>query len=430
MKWYALFAVLLCARPAHALTTGSASFNVSGSSIVIASGLNGAAVAVRETSIVTVTPGTGTWSVQFTSGSASNPFYTVSTNTFVNDRSGTGTINALNGLVAVNTQGASTIMFTLTGAWTATVSIQGFDGTSWITAGGVVPLSGLASFLTFDQSIAIPCGGFQQVRMIATAYTSGTIGVNYDVGAGNNTMQVYNNQSANLLAQVNQSGAWTVTPGTGTWTTSGSSVTSYQGGVWTVQAGTATAQMASGVYNAITPNLASGTTNVLQLDSGGRLLVNSAVTPVSNYFSFDSGQINAPSALAQNPMLMFINLSTNTKSMLLTQRIYSSIETTGYSRYQLILDPVFTSSGTNLTGSIQAVNQTSPGKSQMAVYSIPTVTSSTMSVEGFVAQFPYQTLVIQDNQSISLSPGHKLLVTSYPGTVNKTSYFTFKWLEQ
>lgn len=178
----------------------------------------------------TVTPGTGIWSVAFASGSFSNAFYTLSTNTVVSsgsitafqggqwvstmalstDRIGSGSISALNGVVVANTNGAGAVTFTLTGAWSATVSIQGFDGLNWITIGGVVPLSGLTSFLTFDQSVNVPCGGMSAVRLIATAYTSGTILVNWDVGAAPNSIQVYNNQQTNFLDTAYQGGNWQV----------------------------------------------------------------------------------------------------------------------------------------------------------------------------------------------------------------------------
>lgn len=219
------------------VTPGTGTWNNTGSSVSVTN-VAGTSLAVNITNIpqvsqagsFTVTPGTGVFSVAFTSGSFSNPFYTVSTNTVIStgsitafqggqwvstmalstDRIGSGSINALNGVVVANTNGAGAVTFTLTGAWTATVSIQGFDGTNWITIGGVVPLSGLTSFLTFDQSVNVPCGGMSAVRLIATAYTSGTVLVNWDAGAAPNSIQVYNNAQGNFLDTAYQGGNWQV----------------------------------------------------------------------------------------------------------------------------------------------------------------------------------------------------------------------------
>lgn len=121
------------------------------------------------------------------------------------DYSGTGTISALNGAVITYTQdGRSLAAFTITGTWVATITIEAtIDGTTWFTTNAIDQAneSELSSFTT-NKNIIVPCGSFSQVRLIASAYTSGTISVAYDLSVANNDEDpTYANNGALLPSQ-------------------------------------------------------------------------------------------------------------------------------------------------------------------------------------------------------------------------------------
>lgn len=108
------------------------------------------------------------------------------------DRTGSGTIGALNASVTASTAGAGTIIFTTTGTWSATITPQGTtDGTNWNNAICMQSYGALVGSTTINQSIICPTGGWSQMRMTATAYTSGTATVQYNAGAAVQAMPVY-----------------------------------------------------------------------------------------------------------------------------------------------------------------------------------------------------------------------------------------------
>lgn len=158
------------------------------------------------------------------------------------DKNQTGTISALNGTVTINTNGMATVILTLTGTWSATINLQGFDGTNWIGATGLtLPAGGITSALSANGSIAIPVGGFSQFRIQATVYTSGTVNAFMNTGSGLNVVQVYND-----------SGSPIVVKGNGTAGTPDTNVVTVQG----VSGGTG---LASNITQFGTTNISTGT---------------------------------------------------------------------------------------------------------------------------------------------------------------------------
>jgi hypothetical protein len=92
---------------------------------------------------------------------------------------GSGTITALNGTVIANIIGDSTAVFNVSGMWTAIINIQAtVDGINWFNIEGFIPaLPLVATSLTTNQSIVVGCAGYQELQLIATSFTSGTINV-------------------------------------------------------------------------------------------------------------------------------------------------------------------------------------------------------------------------------------------------------------
>lgn len=104
------------------------------------------------------------------------------------DRTGSGTIVANGGTVIAGTAGSSDVSFNLTGTWVATLVVEASpDATNWLSVLGITPSTEISSSsYTSNTFFVVPCGGYQLVRIRATAYTSGTVAVAFDAGAGVN----------------------------------------------------------------------------------------------------------------------------------------------------------------------------------------------------------------------------------------------------
>lgn len=92
----------------------------------------------------------------------------------------TGTIVALNGAVTATLNDMGSMVFTLTGTWSATIVAEGSeDNTNWINL-SIFPASGAltAAGVTVNGTYRIPSiGAYTNVRLRASAYTSGTVNV-------------------------------------------------------------------------------------------------------------------------------------------------------------------------------------------------------------------------------------------------------------
>lgn len=112
---------------------------------------------------------------------------TIATNTGAQntDITTTGTITALNGAVSISGQGVYTTSFSITGTWSATLVIEGQTPDSNWTA---LPINTISNALPYLQSMAITsngtyaitAGGFTNIRIRASAFTSGTVAVAID----------------------------------------------------------------------------------------------------------------------------------------------------------------------------------------------------------------------------------------------------------
>jgi len=118
-------------------------------------------------------------------GNALNVSATVAPST---DLIGSGTIAALNATVAVNTQGRSTITFGISGTWIATLNLEAtIDSTNWFAiesfrVGDELEVSSTTAVGNF----VVSCGGYAQIRVRASLYTSGTATIAYDSSIGQN----------------------------------------------------------------------------------------------------------------------------------------------------------------------------------------------------------------------------------------------------
>jgi hypothetical protein len=122
------------------------------------------------------------------------------------DITSTGTIAALNGAVVVNIHGCASVTFNVTGTWVATLTFEGTtDGTNWFAIyGNQISTNVTVQAIVGNTAVTVPCGGLFEVRVIATAYTSGTANLAWDAGAGPLSMIVMSPVSGAFNATVSQ----------------------------------------------------------------------------------------------------------------------------------------------------------------------------------------------------------------------------------
>lgn len=90
----------------------------------------------------------------------------------------TGNIAASGSAVTSNTRGKGTISFNVAGTWTGTLVIQGHNGdSSWTQLTGYTTPGTPVTTITANTFFFVNCAAFSQVRLIATAWTSGTANI-------------------------------------------------------------------------------------------------------------------------------------------------------------------------------------------------------------------------------------------------------------
>lgn len=126
------------------------------------------------------------------------------------DRTGNTGISVLAGVAVATTNGCSSVLFNVTGTWSATLVIEGQDGQgNWVSVKGINVITGdSVSSITANAAIMIACGGYSQVRLRASVFTSGSVNVYFNAGSGTS----YINQGVGGSLP----DAWTVKPTDGT----------------------------------------------------------------------------------------------------------------------------------------------------------------------------------------------------------------------
>lgn len=91
------------------------------------------------------------------------------------DATGSGSITALNEEVPVNVDGKGTLLLSVSGTWAGTLLVEGNVGDGqWVSINGQSPQGNLITSLTVNGVVLVAPAGFSQVRMRASAWTSGT----------------------------------------------------------------------------------------------------------------------------------------------------------------------------------------------------------------------------------------------------------------
>lgn len=124
----------------------------------------------------------------------------------ISDRVGSGTITSgttPNDVVTVNTQGMDTLRFLVTGTWVGTMRVEGLINGTWKLATANDGSQAIFAAQTANNEWYMQCGGFSQVRLRMSAYTSGTANVEYSVGVGPGAgALVWNTNAASLKMEM------------------------------------------------------------------------------------------------------------------------------------------------------------------------------------------------------------------------------------
>ena len=121
------------------------------------------------------------------------------------DKNITGTITALNGTVVIAANGTSSVNASISGTWVATLVMEGQSGDGiWYTLAVGNPNGGLnISSFTTNNLYTVGSGGFTQVRIRASTYTSGTVNVTMDASSGSaQTLAVDANGNQQIVGNV------------------------------------------------------------------------------------------------------------------------------------------------------------------------------------------------------------------------------------
>jgi hypothetical protein len=113
---------------------------------------------------------------------------------------GSGTITAVTQTVVMDAGGA--VVIQIAGTWVGTLQFEGTDGDgSWVT---IPAISGATSTFVTTTTVNAPmqmnAAGFVQVRVISTAWTSGTATISWSATANSHVMFAYSPNATNFQA--------------------------------------------------------------------------------------------------------------------------------------------------------------------------------------------------------------------------------------
>ncbi len=222
------------------------------------------------------------------------------------DKSISGTIAALNGTLVLPINGISTVNISISGTWSATLAFEGQSGDGiWNAIAASNPAGGdNVTTATTNNTYTVGVGGFTQVRVIATAYTSGTAAITMNGSSGDQqTLAVDANGNQQ---QVGDSAAGTADSGSNP-----------------VKIG--------GVYESTAQTLTSGQRGTLQLDPRSFLIT----TPVDGFKQTYSMSTTVALAATATDVVTIVGSATKTVRVL--QIRVSGISTTAITTPVLLI---------------------------------------------------------------------------------------------
>lgn len=123
------------------------------------------------------------------------------------DKTGSGTITSgttPNDVVTANTQGMGSVVFNVTGTWVGTMRVEGTvdSGATWLLMTAVDASQAVFATQTTNNRWQVACGGYSQVRLRMSSYTSGSASVVWNTGAGLAPLLVWNTNATSLKTGV------------------------------------------------------------------------------------------------------------------------------------------------------------------------------------------------------------------------------------
>jgi hypothetical protein len=120
------------------------------------------------------------------------------------DRNAVGAISSNGGTVLMNNFGNASLIITVSGTWVGTLQLeaQTTDGV-WHTSTGLTDTGTIASSITANTTIDVNSGGYQQFRMRASAWTSGSANIAWNSSFSPHVLEVYSETPSTFFATVN-----------------------------------------------------------------------------------------------------------------------------------------------------------------------------------------------------------------------------------
>lgn len=247
------------------------------------------------------------------------------------------------------------------------------------------------------------------------------------------------------FTRAQQNGSYTVTPGTGTFPVSAASLPLPSGAATDstlATRATESTQVAISTTNTAILNrlLSTLSANVTGSTVGVRQLGSFVVTPGTGSFVVASVAgseakngilwntvtgVQTKVGATEEPVLLFVNLSTNTKEFELDKLYINSIDQGVNLIFRLYTAPVVTSSGTALTIFNSRTDVTTSNQAQ--AYLIPTVSSNGQPRGVF--QVRDAPVIDELSKRVILTPGKTLLFTLESSGNNKKWALTLSWVE-
>lgn len=143
-------------------------------------------------------------------------------------------------------------------------------------------------------------------------------------------------------------------------------------------------------------------------------------------FVVNTGTVNVTPANSDLPVLLLVNLSTNTRTAKANRLFIGNRDTADAALFRVWAAPVVTSSGTAIpiynTAGLAAT-------SQMQAYRSPTISAASIALFEVIAG-PESTLTLEPDMIYQLRPGSRLLFTANTLNNNNTVLLSVSWMEE
>jgi hypothetical protein len=122
------------------------------------------------------------------------------TSVLLNDLPVTGTITSNGGSVSLFVRGSATVALYVTGTFSGNLVTQvSPDGINWEALNYYIPGQGQFDIVIANLMGIMPVSGWNQMRIFATSWTSGTATVSLNAGTGNYLSQIYSTLYSDVL---------------------------------------------------------------------------------------------------------------------------------------------------------------------------------------------------------------------------------------